>query len=154
MSRFQDGLWKSNNQDVKDLAIACSRLVCHPDRTDDELILVAEIADTLNNSEDLSERQFKTFTKLYQERIGKPLMHPMAGTYIPPDQNGHFKGALFEKELRRFGIVLAEFDPEDDWKDRPKSGLSTDEVLSYLNQGRGAVKRTLKEQKCPTFRQN
>lgn len=135
--------WKTNSEDIELFAFACSCVLKHPTRTEEELLTIAGIYDDLNNQQDITSDQRKIVTRKYFAITGKAFKETPTDRYDKPWIRGVNKIGVFQKTLWDLGIDIENFDPEKKWLPEPVVNPNTlPKVDLIILRNRGMEKVT------------
>lgn len=144
--------WKTNDEDIRRFAQACSTVLKQPERTDEELLAVAEVYDDLMAGRDVKNYLRRTIIKKYQS-ITENRFQPLATNfYQNPWAAGVNKGQVFREALLDRAIDLEHFDPYQKWQLEP--GIDTPVKkfdLEKLKGSRGASCARKQSSRSPLF---
>lgn len=130
--------WKTNNRDLVCFADACAIVLKHHSRTDDDLLNIAEIVDSLEMKRDISIHQYSQVVSKHKEITGRPFQDSGINFYENPSRVGVEKSVVFQKALARHGIDLWDFDPFKVWQLEPgieKSKSPMPDLEELRNRG-------------------
>ncbi len=119
MSQVFGKYWKTNKRDLVEFANACSIVMKHKDRTDDDLINVAEIMDSLLAGMDITVWQKSKVIQKYQTITGRMFIGSNSTSFEHPWTIDAMKARVFHHALLRHDIDINNFDPYRKWTLEP-----------------------------------
>lgn len=144
--------WKTNDEDIRRFAQACSTVLKHPERTDEELFAVAEVYDDLMAGRDVTIALRGIILQKYQSVTEKLFQPSMTTSYQNPWAFGVNKGQVFREALLDRGIDIEHFDPHRRWKLEPGIDTPVKKVdLVKFKGSRGASRAKAATSKSPLF---